>query len=128
VLDDALLAAAQQLAATLLQVHTGKFEASIKGRVRDNVDSIIGRVYSGAQQAAILEYGGDIPAHEIEPKNARALHFAAFMAGDVFAARVHFPGATIKPHPVITGALDDMNAEIVEGLTAAVTGKFDALL
>lgn len=127
ILEQRVLARAKQLAATLRQVRTGDYVASFQGRVEDEQSSVLGRVYSGSPAANILEWGGTIPAHEIDVKNAKALHFAAFLRGDVFAARVYFPGAVIKGKPVLHQALAELQGEILDGLVDAGVGKIDEM-
>jgi hypothetical protein len=98
---------------------TGKYVASFRTGVRTSAKSVTGRVHTTARQAAILEYGGTIPAHDIAPDAAKAL---AFMmgAGQAFAARVHHPASRIEKRGVLHAALDDMAGTIVSGLTGAV--------
>lgn len=127
ILEDRVLARARQLAATLRKVRTGSYVASIQGQLDDDVSGVIARVYSGLPAANILEYGGVIPAHDIVPVDTKALHFAAFLRGDVFAARVHSPGATIKGKPVLHRALAEMQTQIIDGLVDAGVGTVDRM-
>ncbi len=127
ILEDRVLARAKQLAATLRKVRTGSYVDSIQGRLDDDVSGVIARVYSGLLAANILEYGGTIPAHDIVPVDARALHFSAFLRGDVFAARVHFPGAAIKGKPVLHRALAELQTVILDGLVEAGVGTVDRM-
>jgi hypothetical protein len=122
-----VVARARELAATLRKVRTGAYVASFKGIVDDEPDAVIGRVFSGDPAANILEWGGTIPEHVIAPATARALHFAAFLRGDVFAARVLYPGAEIKGKPVLHQALAELAPEIVDRLVHAGVGKIDAM-
>lgn len=104
---------------TLVQEHTGKYVASIRPGVRTSKNSVTGRIHSRAPQAAILEFGGTIPAHEILPKVAQALAFMG-PAGKVFAGRVEHPASTIEKRGVLHAALKDMQGTIVSELTGTV--------
>lgn len=128
ILERRVVARAKELAATLDRVRTGAYVASIRGTVTDDPNGVMAHVFSGAPQANILEYGGELPAHDITPSAAQALHFAAFLGGNVFAARIHFPGATIKPRPVLHQALQELSIEILVGLVDAGAGKIDSIV
>lgn len=106
-LDAQLVDAAQALA----PVKTGRYRASIKGSISSSKKAIVGRVYSHSPLANIIETGADIPPHEILPNVAQALHFGG-TAGDIFAARVHSPGAHLEGKDVIGGAFDSMRDDI----------------
>jgi hypothetical protein len=127
ILEERVLARARQLAGTLRRVRTGGYVSSFQGRIDDVAGGVIARVYSNAKGANILEWGGVIPAHDITPAHARALHFASFLSGDVFAARVHDPGAKIKGKPVLHQALAEMQSEILTGLVEAGVGTVNRM-
>jgi hypothetical protein len=116
---------ARDNAASFLKQHTGGFAASIEETVRVSPRSIVGKIFSKHPAAAILEFGGTIPPHEIAPKTAQALRFM-MSEGEVFAQVVHAPGGTIKPHPIIHGAFDQMKGEIASGMTEAAEGVLNA--
>lgn len=120
ILDAELLSVARAKAGgDLVQVHTGKYLASIKGDVRNTENRISGIVYSDAPQADILEFGGTIPFHEILPNVAKAL---AFMmgGGQVFAAGVAMPDVVIKKRGPLHSALYQMHQKILSDMGAAV--------
>jgi hypothetical protein len=106
-LDAELVNAAKALA----PVRSGKYRESIKGSVRSSRNSVVGKVYSNSPLAHIEESGAHIPAHDILPKIEHALHFGG-SAGDVFAARVHSPGAVLPAKHVIEGAFENMQGQI----------------
>jgi hypothetical protein len=133
-LHGALLARVTTLAATLedrvreklggavLVPRSGALRRSIASEITDETERVLARVFSAGDlpYAAIQEYGGRIPPHEIVPRKAAALAF--LVAGKpVFAKRVRFPGAVIPEHAYLRGALGDLAAEIVAGLKQAVT-------
>jgi len=121
-LAEELKSVAQALASgPLVKTITGKYAASFRVGVRSSKSSVTGRVHSKAPQAAILEFGGTIPAHDILPKTAQALAFMG-SAGQVFAARVHHPASHIDKRGVLHQALSDMEGAIVAELKGAVAG------
>ena len=70
--------------------------------------------------AAIHEFGGMIPPHQIVPDKAKAL---AFLVGgkQVFAARVNLPAVTMPERSYLRASLAEMAGQIAEELTATVT-------
>jgi hypothetical protein len=103
----------------VLQVRSGRFEASIEGVVNATSSGVYARVFSTDPKAGILEYGGDIPAHEIDPNTARALHFLG-RGGETFASHVEWPGAHIAPHPTIHAAFSEMEEQIYQELLTTI--------
>ena len=69
--------------------------------------------------AAIQEFGGTIPPHEIVPDKAKALAFA-IGGKQVFAARVNLPAVTMPERSYLRSSLAEMAEEIAEGLSQAV--------
>ena len=110
-----------KLAGQVLNHRSGRLQQSIQQKVDSNATSVTGTVYSAGdvKYAAIHEFGGQIPAHEIVAKNAQAL---AFMMGGkmVFAKRVNWPGATMPERSFMRSSLADMRDEIVQKMTQAV--------
>lgn len=120
VLAEELRSVAQALASgALLQVHTGKFIASIRAGVRSSKTSVTGRIHSKAPQAGILEWGGTVPAHEILPSAAQALAFA-FQGHQVFASKVQMPAVHIEKRGVLHAALAAMQTTIITELKGTV--------
>ena len=109
-----------KLSGQLLQVRTGALRDSIQAEVILGSDQVLARVFSSGdvKYAAIQEYGGRTPAHDIVPDKAKALAF--LMGGEtVFARIVHHPGSTIPEHAYLRSSLADMAGEIVGELKAA---------
>jgi phage gpG-like protein len=69
--------------------------------------------------AAIHEFGGAIPPHQILPDKARALAFLVD-GKQAFAARVNLPAVTMPERSYMRSSLAEMADEIREGLTTAV--------
>jgi len=69
--------------------------------------------------AAIHEFGGTIPPHEIVPDKARAL---AFIVGGkrAFAVRVHLPAIVMPERSYMRSSLAEMADDIKENLSEAV--------
>jgi len=105
----------------VLKVRSGALRRSIFQRVLDNPTSVIGKVASSGdvKYAAIHEFGGQTPAHDIVPVKAQAL---AFMAGGkmAFAKVVHHPGSKMPERSFLRTSLADMRDEITGGLKEAV--------
>ena len=76
-------------------------------------DGVVGVLASGSPLAAIIEHGASIPAFDIVPSAAKAMHFDGD-AGQVFAKMVHFPGARLPPRPILHTALEALSGQIVE--------------
>jgi len=110
----------QKLTGQVLNVRTGALRRSIFSTVDSNVNGVIGRVASAGdvKYAAIHEFGGQTPAHDIFPVNASALHF--FMGGkEVFAKVVHHPGSRMPERSYLRSSLADMAPTIEAELRAA---------
>ena len=70
--------------------------------------------------AAIHEFGGTIPPHQIVPDKAKALAFAVD-GKQVFAARVvNLPAVTMPERSYMRSSLAEMADEIREELTEGV--------
>ena len=111
----------QKLSGDVLNVKTGALRRSIFETVDESASSVVGKVASAGdvKYAAIHEFGGTIPAHEIVPSKAKAL---AFVIGgkQVFAARVQIPDVQMPERSFLRSALGEMEPQIVEGLREAV--------
>jgi hypothetical protein len=114
-LDVALLATASALAPE----RTGKLKAHIRGSVSSSKRRITGRVRARTKYAAIINYGGHIPGHEILPDTMQALAFY-WRGRQVFAGRIYDPGATLKGEFFMQHALSSMRGEIVTDMQEAV--------
>jgi phage gpG-like protein len=119
-LNIALQAKVQQnLSGDVLNLRTGALRASITVDAGEDATGLSGRVGSDLPYAAINEFGGQTPAHDIEVRKAKAL---AFMLGGklVFARHVHHPGSRIPARSFLRSALDDMAPDIAAELQDAV--------
>ena len=110
-----------KLSGQVLQVRTGALRDSIAAEVSGDGGRIQVGLFSrgDVRYAAIQEYGGRTPAHDIVPNKAKAL---AFLAGGhlVFARIVHHPGSTIPARPYLGPALAEMGPQIISELKAAI--------
>ncbi len=111
-----------KLSGQVLNVISGDLRRSIFSDVDDEGTAIYGRAASSGdvKYAAIHEFGGTTPAHDIFPTKANAL---AFMMGgqQVFAKVVHHPGSTMPERSYMRSSLADMSEMIVSGMRQAVT-------
>ncbi len=109
-----------KLSGQVLRARSGALRDSIAAEVTGEDAKVLARVFSrgDVKYAAIQEYGGRTPPHDIVPDKARAL---AFIAGgrQVFAAIVHHPGSTIPARPYLGPALAEMGPWIIAELNAA---------
>src|SRR5689334_15999110 len=107
----------QKLAGEVLQSRTGTLAASIVTSIDDAPQNIAVRlaVAGDVKYAAIHEFGGTIPPHQIVPDKAKAL---AFVIGgkQVFAARVQMPSVTMPERSYMRFSLDEMTDAIREEL------------
>ena len=69
--------------------------------------------------AAIHEFGGTIPPHQIVPDKAKALAFAVG-GKQAFAARVNLPAISMPERSYMRSSLAEMTDEIRQGLSEAV--------
>jgi phage gpG-like protein len=113
---------ADKLQGQVLQHRTGALSRSIQSTTSVNGDVATGRVFSSGdvKYAAIHEFGGQTPPHDIYPDKAQAL---AFMMGgqQVFAKVVHHPGSKIPQRSYMRSGLEDMAEEITAGIRSAAT-------
>jgi hypothetical protein len=103
-------------------VRTGASAATIHGEVENDGTGVIGSVTVGGgaeYYARFVEYGADIPPHDIMPNVVQALHFMAD-AGEVYARVVHHPGADIPARDILQGALASRRSEIAASIEAAI--------
>jgi phage gpG-like protein len=116
-----------ELSGQVLHARTGALRDSIAAEVTVDGAKILVRLFSrgDVRYAAIQEYGGRTPAHDIVPNKAKAL---AFLAGGrrVFARIVHHPGSTIPARPYLGPALAQMGPQIESELKAALVAGLGA--
>ena len=120
-LRQALLAKVDSnLSGDILQERSGALKASIVAEIAADGGVVSASVGSdGVPYAAIQEYGGTTPPHDIVCVKAKAVAFAG-AAGMRFARRVHHPGSRITARAPLGAALDALHDEIAGGLKAAV--------
>lgn len=111
----------QKLAGEVLNARSGALARSIITTVEEESSGVSVAVTSNGdvKYAAIHEFGGVIPAHEIVPDKAKAL---AFVIGgkDVFATRVNLPAVIMPERSYLRSSLGEMAEQIRAGLSAAV--------
>lgn len=111
----------QKLTGQVLNVRTGALRRSIAHRVDAQRDRVVGHVFSSGdvRYAAIHEFGGKTPAHDIVPNKAQVL---AFVIGgrQIFARVVHHPGSVMPERSYLRSSLADMRHDIEERLAGAV--------
>lgn len=110
----------QKLSGEVLQVRTGFLKSHVFADVKDSENQVYGEVYvSGVKYASIHEFGGTTPAHDILPKNGKALAFLMGGQNMVFR-KVHHPGSKIPERSYARTALRERRKAIILGLTQAV--------
>jgi phage gpG-like protein len=111
----------QKLSGGVLNARTGALARSIVATVDNTGADIAVRIGPSAdiKYAAIHEFGGVIPPHEIVPNKAKALAFAVG-GKQVFAKRVNLPAVTMPERSYLRSSLEEMAGEITEGLSDAV--------
>jgi len=111
----------QKLAGGVLNAKTGALARSIVATIEESTADISVSIATSGdiKYAAIHEFGGTIPPHEIVPNKAKAL---AFVVGgkQAFAARVNLPAITMPERSYMRSSLAEMAGEIRDELDAAV--------
>jgi phage gpG-like protein len=110
----------QKLSGAVLNQKSGALARSVVTMIDDSSENISVSIATGdIKYAAIHEFGGVIPPHQIVPDKAKAL---AFILGgkQVFAARVNLPAIAIPECSYMRSSLAEMADEISDGLTEAV--------
>jgi len=111
----------QKLSGGVLNMRSGALASSIIATVDESSAGVSVRIGTSGdvKYAAIQEFGGTIPPHEIVPDKAKAL---AFVVGgkQVFAARVNLPAVTMPERSYLRSSLAEMSEEIKEGFSEAV--------
>ena len=111
----------QKLAGTVLNTRTGALARSIVASIEESSGNVSVRIATSGdvKYAAIHEFGGTIPPHQIVPDKAKALAFAVG-GKQVFAARVNLPAVTMPERSYLRSSLAEMADAIREGLSEAV--------
>jgi len=111
----------QKLSGGVLNMRSGALASSIIATVDESSADVAVRIGTSGdvKYAAIQEFGGTIPPHEIVPDKAKAL---AFVLGgkQVFAARVNLPAVTMPERSYLRSSLAEMAGEIRDELSGAV--------
>jgi phage gpG-like protein len=111
----------QKLAGSVLDARTGALARSIVTTIEDSSENVAVMVGSNGdvKYAAIHEFGGVIPPHEILPDKAKAL---AFIAGgkQTFAVRANLQAITMPERSYLRSSLAEMADEIKEELAQSV--------
>lgn len=112
----------QKLAGEVLNARSGALARSIVTSIEEGSAGVSVAIESNGdvKYAAIHEFGGVIPPHEIVPDKAKAL---AFVVGgkQVFARRANLPAVTMPERSYLRSSLAEMTDQIREGLSGAVT-------
>jgi hypothetical protein len=100
---------------------SGALAASIATTVEIGDGVVTAEVFSAdpPPYAAILEFGGVIPAHDVRPVSAHALSFIED-GRRVFAKIAHSPDVTVPAHAYLRASLQDMAGDIAAELQQAV--------
>ncbi len=111
----------QKLSGDVLQIKSGALAGSIGVAIDELSSGVAVRLFTSpdVRYAAIHEFGGTIPPHEIVPDKAKALAF--LVAGkQAFAARVNLPAMTIPERSYMRSSLAEMAEQIRDEFAAAV--------
>ena len=110
----------EKLSGQVLKNQTGRLRRSITPNIRGMGTQIVGEVGTNVEYAAIHEYGGKTPPHEILPKRGRAL---AFMMGgkQVIVRKVNHPGSKMPERSFMRTALKEMEPEIRASFENAIS-------
>jgi phage gpG-like protein len=111
----------QKLAGEVFTARSGALARSIVTTIDQDAAGVSVEIASNGdvKYAAIHEFGGMIPPHEIVPDKAKALAFAVG-GKEVFATRVNLPAVTMPERSYLRSSLDEMADQIREGLSQAV--------
>ena len=109
----------QKLSGEVLQMKSGALAGSIGVTIEETSGGVAVRLATSAdvKYAAIHEFGGVIPPHEIVPDKAKTL---AFLVGgkQAFAARVNLPAIAMPERSYIRTSLAEMADDIRDELAA----------
>jgi hypothetical protein len=117
--DEAVNYARTLASGPLVNVRSGRYLRSIKGRVSSGSKTVTGKIFSNAPEAHLIEQGATRRPREILPNAKQAL---AFMIGGkrVFAKAVHHPGSIMPAKHLLQQTIDDMQPDIFKELEAAL--------
>ena len=111
----------RKLAGGVLNQRTGALARSIVTTIEDTAAGVSASIATSGdvKYAAIQEFGGTIPPHQILPDKAKALAFAVD-GKEVFAKLVNLPAVTMPERSYMRSSLAEMQDVIREELTEAV--------
>ncbi len=111
----------QKLDGGVLNTRSGALARSIVTVIEDAPAGISVQIAASGdvKYAAIHEFGGTIPPHQIIPDKARALAFA-IGGKQAFATRVNLPAVTMPERSYLRSSLAEMAGEIRDAMTGAV--------
>ncbi|MGA8078975.1 MAG: phage virion morphogenesis protein [Xanthobacteraceae bacterium] len=116
----------QKLSGEVLNQKSGALARSITTTIDDSSTDVSATLATSPdiKYAAIHEYGGMIPPHQIMPDKTKAL---AFLVGGklAFAARVNLPAIAMPERSYMRSSLAEMADEIEENLSDAVAEVLD---
>lgn len=112
---------ADKLSGTVLNARSSALARSIITTIDQTSTGVTVRIATGGdiKYAAIHEFGGMIPPHQIVPDKARALAFLVD-GKQAFATRVNLPAVTMPERSYMRLSLDEMADQIKTEFTAAV--------
>jgi len=111
----------QKLAGGVLNPRSGALARSIVTTIEQTATGVAATIASNGdvKYAAIQEFGGAIPPHQIVPDKAKALAFA-IGGKQVFAARVQIPAVTLPERSYLRSSLAEVADEIAGEFNDAV--------
>ena len=116
----------EKLSGDVLNQKSGALARSITTTIDDSSTDVSVTLATSPdiKYAAIHEYGGMIPPHQIVPDKAKAL---AFLVGGklAFAARVNLPAIAMPERSYMRASLAEIADEIEEDLSDAVAEVLD---
>ena len=116
----------EKLSGGVLNQKSGALARSLATTIDDSSGDIAVTLATSPdiKYAAIHEYGGMIPPHEIVPDKAKAL---AFVVGGkvVFAARVNLPAIAMPERSYMRSSLAEMTDAIGQGFGEAIGEVLD---
>jgi phage gpG-like protein len=112
----------QKLSGEALRMRSGALAGSIGVTIEQSSAGVSVRLFTSpdVKYAAIHEFGGTIPPHQIVPDKAKAL---AFLLGgkQVFAARVNLPAIAMPERSFMRTSLAEMAEDIRHEFGSAVS-------
>ena len=109
-----------KLSGGVLNPRSGKLRSSITYTMQGGgTMQYVDVTSQGVPYAKIHEYGGIVNIPEIQPKNARALHFVSGGA-DIYAARTQAHAVTIPERSFMRSTTDEQRQPITDRLSSAV--------